>query len=139
LTRRALCPKCRHENPQDNRFCGSCGTSLTADSELVPRREWSVIAGRRAWPAKLTPAGKALAVSLMTLAAAVGSSLLRQRVRRVDRLSSSAARVAVPPTPELLVGESLEEVFVWLQGGDLSGSELRTASRRYIWRLGVNR
>jgi zinc ribbon protein len=139
LTQRAFCPKCRHENPQDNRFCGSCGTSLTTGSGLVPSRERSVIAGRRAWPTKQTPAGKALAVSLMALAAAVGSSLLRQRVGRVGRLRTSAARVAAPPTPELLVGESLEEVFVWLQRGDLSGSELRTAGRRYIRRLGVNR
>jgi hypothetical protein len=139
LTERAFCPLCRHENPPENRFCGSCGVALTADSELVPRREGSLDPARRAWPAKLTPAGKALAVSLMVLVAGVGSSLLRQRLGRADQPPSSAARVTEPSTPELLIGESVEEVFVWLQEGDLSGSKLHTASGRYIRRFGVNR
>jgi len=138
LTERAFCPLCRHENPLESRFCSSCGAALTAGSELVSRRERSVAAARRAWPARLTPTGRALTVGLAVLVAGVASSLLRRRVGRDDRPLSSAARVTETPTPELLTGESVEEVFVWLRG-DLSGSKFRAAGGRYIRHLGVDR
>ena len=135
MTERASCPLCRHENPPENRFCGGCGVALTAGSELMPRLERSRVAASRAWPAKLTPAGRTLAISLVALVAGVGSSLLRQRARRDDRSPSSTAS----STPEFLIGESMEEAWVWLQGGDSSGSMLRATGGRYIRRLKVNR
>jgi hypothetical protein len=139
MTERVSCPQCRHENPPENRFCGGCGVALRAGSELMPRLKRSRIAASRAWPAKLTPAGRTLAIGLVVLVAGVGSSLLRPRARRDDRSPSSAARVTAPSTPEFLIGESVEEVLVWLQGGDLSGSMLRATGGRYIRRLKVDR
>ncbi len=138
MTERAFCPLCRHDNPPENRFCGSCGAALTTGSEPVPRRERSVAAARRAWPARLTPAGRALTVGLAVLVAGFGSSLLRRRVGQDVRPSPSAAHVTETPVAEVLIGESAEEIFVWLQG-DLSGAKFRAAGGKYIWRLGVNR
>jgi Double zinc ribbon len=34
-----LCPRCRHENPSENHFCGSCGASLEASNDIIARRE----------------------------------------------------------------------------------------------------
>ena len=112
MTERAFCPLCRHENLPESRFCNSCGAALTAGSELVHRRERSAVAARRAWPAKLTPTRRTLTIGLAVLVAGVGSSLLRRRVGRDDRPLPSAAPVTGTPAPELLIGESVEEVFV---------------------------
>jgi hypothetical protein len=32
------CPRCRHANSPENRFCGWCGASLRASGDLVARR-----------------------------------------------------------------------------------------------------
>jgi hypothetical protein len=58
------CPRCRHENQLGNRFCGSCGVPLKSGEQLAPRQEHSPVQAGRAWPSKLGPAGKALAVGV---------------------------------------------------------------------------
>ena len=130
----APCPHCEYENPLENRFCGRCGASLTSSGQLVPRREDSPAATVRAFPAKLGPSAKALAVGLATLAAEVGLLWLRRRAESTSRPSLPAARDTKPAASEHLSGQSLEEVFVWLQEGDLQG---RGFARRVVRTFGV--
>jgi hypothetical protein len=62
MTEQATCPLCQHENPPENRFCGSCGAPLKSGEQLATRQEHSPVQAGRAWPAKLGPVSKALAV-----------------------------------------------------------------------------
>ena len=124
----APCPHCEYENPLENRFCGRCGASLTAGGQLAPRREDGPAFAPPALPTKLEPVGKVLTLGLATLAAGAGLSWLSYQVGRADRPPLPAARGARPATPEQLTGQSLEEVFVWLQEGDFQG-------RGFAWRV----
>jgi double zinc ribbon protein len=109
----APCPRCRHANPPENRFCGWCGASLVESShELVPRREGTLTAMRRTLPAKLGPAGKVVVAGLVTLAAEVGLSWLRHRTKTEERPLTLTARQFDSAASERLFGESLEEVFI---------------------------
>ena len=38
-----LCPRCRHANAPENRFCGSCGASFEASGELVGYIRWETM------------------------------------------------------------------------------------------------
>ncbi len=67
MTDQAPCPRCRQENPPRNRFCGSCVASLTSDEQLARREEHRPVPAGRAWPAKLGPVSKVLAVSVAAL------------------------------------------------------------------------
>ena len=124
------CPRCRHENPTENRFCGRCGASLRSGSELAPRRrDSSPRVARRALPAKLKPVGKALAVGAAALAA---EAILSRLGRRTDRGRPSlpgVARGSEPAVPGRLVGWGLEEVLVLLDEG---GSRGRVLERRAV-------
>jgi Double zinc ribbon len=62
------CPRCRQENPPGNRFCGSCGVQLISGEQLATRQEHSPVQAGRAWPAKLSPVSKTLAVGVAVLA-----------------------------------------------------------------------
>ena len=115
---RALCLRCRHANPPENRFCGSCGASLEVSSDLVVRQENNLRVMGHALPAKLGPAGKALAVGLVTLATQAGLCWLRHRTKAGDRTSSLSPREPDTIVPERLLGQSLEEVLIQeLEGG----------------------
>ena len=118
MNERISCSVCRHDNPPENRYCGSCGTALADSGQLVPRREHSPTATVRALPAKLGPSGKALAVGLAALAAEAGLLWLRRRVERASPTPLPAAQYPRSPVPEYLLSQSLEEVSVWLQTGD---------------------
>jgi Double zinc ribbon len=59
MTEHAWCPRCRHENPSENRFCGSCGASLGASSDLVACRVNNPTVMGHALPVKPGPIGKA--------------------------------------------------------------------------------
>ena len=37
------CPRCQHENPGEQKFCGACGTSLTANPSGLPARSHAEI------------------------------------------------------------------------------------------------
>ena len=133
MDERALCPRCRHQNPTENRFCGLCGTSLASGSELAPRRRSNLTVAGRALPAKLKPVGRALAVVVASLAAEACLSRLRRRAEGFERPAlPDAPEIEPAPPPERLVVQSLEEVHVWLQRGDLWG---RGVERRSVRRL----
>ena len=88
----APCPQCRHANPPSNRFCGSCGALLTSGEQLATREEHSPVQAGRAWPAKLGPVSKALAVGVAVLAAEAGLSWLQRRIGTEERSSLRAVR-----------------------------------------------
>ena len=80
------CPQCRHGNPLENRFCGACGAPLTGSGQLARRPEGVPPAAARALlPAELKPVGRALAVGLATLAAALALLLWLWRHSRTNR------------------------------------------------------
>src|ERR671913_99724 len=106
------CPRCRQENPPMNRFCGSCGIRLTSGEQLATRQEHSPVQAGRAWPAKLSPVSKALAVGVAVLAAEAGLSWLQRRIGTEERTSLPAIRDADSASRGYLVSQSLEEVLV---------------------------
>ena len=67
----------------------------------------------RAWPAKLGPVSKALAVGVAALATEAGLSWLRHRMGAEDRSSLPAVRGVDSPSRGYLVGQrSLEDVLL---------------------------
>jgi hypothetical protein len=106
------CPRCHQENPPRNRFCGSCGVQLKCGEQLATRQEHSPVQAGRAWPSKLGPAGKALAVGVAVLAAEAGISWLQRRIGTEERSSLPAVRDADSASRHYLVSQSLEEVLV---------------------------
>ena len=106
------CPRCRHENPPGNRFCGSCGVQLMSDEQLATRQEHRPVQAGRAWPAKLGPVSKVLAVGVAVLVAEAGLSWLQRRIGTEERSSLPAVRDADSASRHYLVGQSLEEVLV---------------------------
>jgi len=115
MDQRVPCPLCRHGNLPENRFCGHCGALLTGGGQLTPRPEAKPTMAIHSLPTKLGPAGKALAVGLAVLATEAGLVWLRRRGAYNDRPSPPPARTAKPADSEHTIGQSLEEVFVWLQ------------------------
>ena len=116
MTEQAPCLLCRHENPPMNRFCGSCGAPLTSSEQLAMRQEHSPVPAGRAWPSKLGPAGKALAVGVAVLAAEAGLSWLQRRIGTEERSSLPADRDAGSASRGYLVSQSLEEVLQTWEG-----------------------
>jgi hypothetical protein len=114
-----LCPRCRHANPQENRFCGSCGAHLgTAGSDLVARREGNPTVMGHALPVKPGPVSKAVAVGLVTLAVRAGLSWLRYRSTAGNLSSAPSAREPDTAVSARLLGRRLEEVLIQeLEGG----------------------
>ena len=108
--REVPCPRCRQENPLRNRFCGSCGAPLTSGEQLA-KREYRPVPAGRAWPAKLSPAGKVLAVGVAALATEAGLSWSRRRIGAEDRSSGPAVRGLGSASRGYLVRQSLEEVL----------------------------
>jgi hypothetical protein len=122
-----LCPRCPRLNPPENRFCGSCGTSLESSTNLVALQENKLRVMGRTLPAKLGPAGKVFAVGLVALAAQVGLSKLRHRSKAEDRASTLPTQESYTAVSEHLLWQSLEEVLIQeLQGGH--------PSRVFAWR-----
>ncbi len=131
MDERIPCSLCRHGNLPENRFCGHCGALLTSKRQLTPRPETNPTAVNRYLPTKLGPAGKALAVGLAVLAAEAGLVWLRRRVEYDDHPSPPATRTARSAGSEHAIGQSLEEIFVWLQEeGSFQG---RGFGRRVVW------
>jgi hypothetical protein len=131
MDERTSCPLCRHENLPENRFCGHCGASLTSRGQLTPRPEAKSAAAIRFLPTKIGPAGKALAVGLAVLATEAGLAWLRRRVEYDYRPSPLGTRTPKSAGFEHITGQSVEEVYVWLQEeGKLQG---RGFARRVVW------
>jgi Double zinc ribbon len=110
--REVPCPRCHQENPPGNRYCGSCGTPLTSGEQLATRQEHRPVPTGRAWPSKLGPVSKVLAVGVAALATEAGLSWLRHRIGAEDRSSVPTVRGAGSPSRHYLVGQSLEKVLI---------------------------
>ncbi len=112
MTELASCLLCQHENPPENRFCGSCGARLTSGEQLATRQEHYPVSATRAWPTMLERAAKALAVGVAVLAAEASLSWLRRKMRADDRSSMPALRGADSTSRGHLASQSLEEVLI---------------------------
>jgi hypothetical protein len=110
--RRIPCPRCHQENLPTNRFCGSCGVQLTSGEQLATRQEHRLVPAARAWPAKLGPVSKTLAVGVAVLAAEAGLSWLQRKIGAEERSSVRADRDAGSASRGYLVSQSLEEVLL---------------------------
>jgi hypothetical protein len=106
------CPRCHQENPPSHRFCGSCGAPLMSGEQLTTRQEHRLVPAGRAWPAKLGPVSKALAVGVAALATEAGLSWLRHKIGAEERSSRTAVRGVGSVSRGYLVGQGLEEVLV---------------------------
>ena len=126
------CPRCRHANPQENRFCGWCGASLGAGSDLVARREGNLTVMGHVLPVKPGPVGKALAVGLVSLAMGAGMSWLRYRTTAENRSSALSARELDTAVSERLLGQRLEEVLIQELDGEHPGRVLAWRAVRSI-------
>jgi len=127
MAEQAPCPRCRHANPQENRFCGSCGAPLGTGSDLVARREGNPTVMGHALPVKPGPVGKAVAVGLVTLAVRAGLSWLRYRTSAGNLSSAPSAREPDTAVSARLLGRRLEEVLIQELDGERSG-------RVWAWR-----
>jgi hypothetical protein len=112
MTDQAPCPRCRHANPPENRFCGWCGASLGTRTGLVTRREGAPTVMGHTLPVKPGPVGKALAVGLVTLAVRAGLSWLGRRTTAEHRSSKLTTRELDAAVPKRLLGQSLEEILI---------------------------
>jgi hypothetical protein len=127
MAEQAPCPRCWHANPQENRFCGSCGAPLGTGSDLVARREGNPTVMGHALPVKPGPVGKAVAVGLVTLAVRAGLSWLRYRTSAGNLSSAPSAREPDTAVSARLLGRRLEEVLIQELDGERSG-------RVWAWR-----
>lgn len=135
-----LCPRCQHDNPPENRFCGWCGITLADNGQLVPRRDDSP-ALVRDLPAKLGPTGKAMAMGVAALATEVGLLWLRRRIERTDQqmlpaTQDSKSTLTESTLTENLISESLEEVSTWLGQG---AYQRHTFTRRVTRSFGIRK
>ena len=126
------CPRCRHANPPRNRFCGSCGALLTSGEQLATREEQRSVPASRAWPAKLGPVGKALAVAVTALVAEASISWLQRRIGTEERSSLPADRDAGSASRGYLVSQSLEEVLLQTWEGPHSRVLARREVRSFV-------
>jgi hypothetical protein len=126
------CPRCRHENPPGNHFCGSCGVQLISGEQLATRQEHSPVQAGRAWPAKLGPVSKVLAVGVAALAAEAGVSWLQHRIGTEERSSLPAVRDAGSASRGCLVGKSLEEVLLQAREGSHGWVVARREVRSFV-------
>jgi hypothetical protein len=137
MDERIRCPLCQHDNISENRFCGHCGASLTGRGQLTRRQEASPApTARSLLLTKIGPAGKALTLGLAVLATEAGLAWMRRRAEHDNRLST-LARSTKSADSERVIGQSIEEVFVWLQEeGNFQG---RGLARRVLWASGTAR
>jgi Double zinc ribbon len=124
MTDQVHCPRCRHANPPENRFCGWCGASLGASGNLVARREGNPAVMGHTLPVKPGTVGKALAVGLVTLAVRAGLSWLSRRTTAEHRSSTLTPRELDAAVPKHLLGQSLEEVLIQELEGEHRGRAL---------------
>jgi hypothetical protein len=129
---RVPCPRCRHENPPTNRFCGSCGVQLVSGEQLATRQEHSPVQAGRAWPAKIGPVSKALAVGVAVLAAEASLSWLQRRIGTEERSSLPAVRDAGSASRGYLLGQSLEEVLIQVWEDSHSQAVARREVRSFL-------
>ena len=132
MAEQAPCPRCRHANPPENRFCGSCGAPLGAGNDLVAHREGNLTLMGQALPVKPGPVGKALAVGLVTLAVRAGLSWLRHRAAAENRTSTSSAREPNTAVYERLLRQRLDEVLIQQSEGEHRGRVLAWRAARSI-------
>ena len=126
----APCPRCQHDNPSENRFCGWCGITLADGGQLVPRVNDSPALAVWDLPAKLGPTGKTLAMGVAAFATEVGLLWLRRRIERTNQpmlpaTQDSKSTVTESTLTENMISESLEEVSTWLGQGDYQSHTFR--------------
>jgi hypothetical protein len=126
------CPRCHQEYQPRNRFCGSCGAPLTGGEQLATRQEHRPVPAGRAWPAKVGPVSKALAVGVAALAIEAGLSWLRHKIGAEDRSSRPAARGGTNASGGYLVGQSLEEVLLQMWEGSHGQLVVRREVRSFV-------
>jgi hypothetical protein len=130
--REVPCPRCRQENAPRNRFCGSCGAPLMSGEQLATREELRPVPAGRAWPAKLGPVSRALAVGAAALATEAGLSWLRRRIGAEDRSSMPAVQGLGSASRGYLVRQSLEEVLVQMWEDSHGRVVVRREARSFV-------
>jgi Double zinc ribbon len=126
------CPRCRHANPPENRFCGSCGASLRTGTDLMARRKGSLTVMGHALPMKPGPVGTALAAGLGMLAMRAGMSWLRHRFTADDRSSALTTREHDSALSEFLLVQRIEKILIQESGEAHQGRTIAWQAIRSI-------
>jgi hypothetical protein len=133
-----ICQHCQHGNPLENRFCGSCGASLEQAARLLPNQETSLaVASSKNMPVQLKQVGKAVAVSLLALAAEAGMTWLR---RRIDQMQVPPVQQTPPPAQTSLVPRMTRPTLPTRAGSPTSAANTVTILRHRVvqtWERGV--
>jgi len=135
-----ICQHCQHGNPLENRFCGSCGTAL--EQRHTPRHEARLATTTPALPVQAQQVGKAVALSLATLAAEAGLAWLRRRVERLNSDTPAAppttgTQIVRPAAPSAEPAAPTNRVTIWSQRVIQTwedGTLTRQTVERSIWR-----
>ena len=135
------CPNCRHQNPEENSFCGNCGSELRQSALIISRPSPIQISETPL----ATPQVKALAATIAVSAAAIlaeqGLVYVQRRLSAMERPSFSLRRrkstaepgMVIRPqqskTPRVVtvVGERVIEERHW-------GRPVRRVVERFAWR-----
>lgn len=132
-----ICQQCQHGNPLENRFCGSCGASLEHAARLLPNQETSLAVASSNMPVQFKQVGKAVAVSLLALAAEAGMTWLRHRI---DQMQVPAAQQTPPPAQTSLVPRMTRPTMPTNAGSPTSAASTVTILRHRVvqtWERGV--
>jgi hypothetical protein len=127
-----LCARCQHANPPVDRFCGWCGASLRASTDLMARREGSLTVMGHALPVKPGPFGTALAVGLGTLAMRAGISWLRHRTTADNRSSTLTTREHDTALSKYYLGQGIEKILIQESGETHQGRTIAWQAIRSI-------
>jgi hypothetical protein len=135
------CPNCRHQNPEENSYCGNCGSELRQSALIISRPSPIQISETPL----ATPQIKALAATIAVSAAAIlaeqGLVYVQRRLSAIERPSFSLRRkksktepgaVIVPHMAKktrviTVVGERVIEEKHW-------GRPVRRVVERFAWR-----
>ncbi len=132
-----ICPRCRAGNPLENAYCGRCGARLEGEeAPLVVSRSRSNLPSLLP-ERSLQQVGRAVAVSLVALAAEASLSWLRRRLAETEqssRLTHSKSTALIGPVdssaPRRTVISS-QRVWHFWQRGQITGQIVEHS----VWKI----
>lgn len=119
-----ICPQCRQANELNSRYCARCGGPLAIEHIPSQHRSLITVGNGSLLPApSMRQVGRAVAVSLVALAAEVGIILLRRRVAQMGRSVEKPIAV-VPRSKEISPAQNAivsKRIVQFWRKGRLSG------------------
>jgi hypothetical protein len=104
-----ICPRCDAGNPDEQAYCGHCGTAL--DQPLAQRP--SAALAQRSWhiPAQWKQAGKVVALSAASIAAEAGLAWWQRRQQQASQQPASQRQLAPTTARVIAMGWRVSETW----------------------------